>query len=72
MAVRSEAPIYAEDEVLEKAGVSLDVETENSSLEESQEKQVNEEELEGLSAFTDFIDSLDLEDIGNEGKKPDQ
>jgi|TARA_B100000678_G_C18200649_1_gene499326 bifunctional DNase/RNase len=72
LAVRSEAPIYAEDEVLEKAGVSLDVETENSSLEESQEKQVNEEELEGLSAFTDFIDSLDLEDIGNEGKKPDQ
>jgi hypothetical protein len=72
LAVRSEAPIYAEDEVVEKAGVSLDVEPENSNLEESEEKQVNEEELEGLSAFTDFIDSLDLEDIGNEGEKPDQ
>ena len=72
LAVRSEAPIYAEDEVVEKAGVSLDVEPENSNLEESEEKLVNEEELEGLSAFTDFIDSLDLEDIGNEGEKPDQ
>jgi hypothetical protein len=72
LAVRSEAPIYAEDEVVEKAGVSLDVEPENSNLVESEEKQVNEEELEGLSAFTDFIDSLDLEDIGNEGEKPDQ
>ena len=67
LAVRSEAPIYAEDDVVEKAGVSLDFERENSSDEEGEEGQVNEEELESLSAFTDFIDSLDLEDIGNQG-----
>lgn len=67
LAVRSEAPIYAEDEVVEKAGVSLDFEKQDSSDEEGQGKQVNEEELESLSAFTDFIDSLDLEDIGNQG-----
>jgi|TARA_B110000263_G_scaffold244822_1_gene253417 bifunctional DNase/RNase len=67
LAVRSKAPIYAEDEVVEKAGVSLDVEPENSNSEEPEKKQVNEEELESLSAFTDFIDSLDLEDIGNQG-----
>ena len=67
LAVRSEAPIYAEDDVVEKAGVSLDFERENSSDEEDEEGQVNEEELKNLSAFTDFIDSLDLEDIGNQG-----
>ena len=67
LAVRSEAPIYAEDEVVEKAGVSLDFEKQDSSGEEDEGKQVNEEELEGLSAFTDFIDSLDLEDIANQG-----
>ena len=67
LAVRSEAPIYAEDEVGEKAGVSLDFEKQDSSEEDDEGKQVNEEELEGLSAFTDFIDSLDLEDIGNQG-----
>jgi len=67
LAVRSEAPIYAEDEVVEKAGVSLDVEKQNSSNEEGDGVPVNEEELESLSAFTDFIDSLDLEDIGNQG-----
>lgn len=67
LAVRSEVPIYAEDDVVEKAGVSLDFERENSSDEEDEEGQVNEEELKNLSAFTDFIDSLDLEDIGNQG-----
>ena len=67
LAVRSEAPIYAEDDVVEKAGVSLDFEKQDSSEEDDEGKEVNEEELEGLSAFTDFIDSLDLEDIGNQG-----
>ncbi|MBS22107.1 MAG: hypothetical protein CL739_08475 [Chloroflexi bacterium] len=67
LAVRSEAPIYAEDEVVEKAGVSLDFEEQDSTDEKTEGNEVNEEELESLSAFTDFIDSLDLEDIGNQG-----
>ena len=67
LAVRSEAPIYAEDEVVEKAGVSLEFEEQDSTDEKTEGNEVNEEELESLSAFTDFIDSLDLEDIGNQG-----
>tara|TARA_B100001123_G_scaffold410905_1_gene506554 strand:- start:77 stop:607 length:531 start_codon:yes stop_codon:yes gene_type:complete len=67
LAVRSEAPIYAEDEVVEKAGVSLEFEEQDSTDEKTEGNEVNEEELERLSAFTDFIDSLDLEDIGNQG-----
>ena len=67
LAVRSEAPIYAEDEVVEKAGVSLDFEKQDSSEEDDEGKEVNEEELEGISAFTDNIDSLDIEDIRNQG-----
>jgi len=67
LAVRSEAPIYAEDEVVEKAGVSLEFEEQDSTDETTEGNEVNEEELESLSAFTDFIDSLDLEDIGNQG-----
>ena len=47
LAVRSEAPIYAEDEVVEKAGVSLDFEKQDSSEEDDEGKEVNEEELEG-------------------------
>ena len=37
LAVRSESPIYAEDDVVEKAGVSLDFERENSSDVEGEE-----------------------------------
>ena len=67
LAVRSEAPIYAEDEVVEKAGVSLEFEEQDLTDEKTEGNEVNEEELESLSAITDFIDSLDLEDIGNQG-----
>ena len=67
LAVRSEAPIYAEDEVVEKAGVSLEFEEQDLTDEKTEGNEVKEEELESLSAFTDFIDSLDLEDIGNQG-----
>ena len=64
LAVRSQVPIYAEEKVLEKAGVLLDKEGEVSA------EQINEamakpspEELEKLSPFRDFIDSLDMEDF---------
>ena len=64
LAVRTNAPIFAEDDVVERAGVSLDVESESMDAEESQTSPVAEEELERLSAYTDFIDSLDLDDLG--------
>ena len=69
LAVRVEAPIYVEDEVLERAGIILDKETgkpiipgDNEGLEKP--SAVKEEELKRLSAFTDFISTLDLEDLG--------
>ena len=72
LAVRVEVPIYAEESVLDKAGISLDKveEAERMAAEESEQeagekdKKTSEDELKRLSAFSDFIDSLDLEDFG--------
>ena len=69
LAVRTNAPIFVEEDVVERAGVSLDVESDESEsmdAEESQTSPVAEEELERLSAYTDFIDSLDLDDLGKD------
>ena len=74
LAVRAKVPIYANEEVLDKAGIHLDKETgkplgqetasDGSPLEPQAE--VKPEELKSMSAFTDFIDSLDLEDFGKQ------
>jgi bifunctional DNase/RNase len=71
LAVRVEVPIYAEESVLEKAGISLDkveeaermASEENAASKEGRGKKTSEEELKRLSAFSDFIDGLDLEDF---------
>ena len=68
LAVRVDAPIYAEEGVLEKAGILLDKETgkllsEPKEMEGADLKQVSEEEMKKMSAFYDFINSLDLEDF---------
>jgi hypothetical protein len=71
LAVRVEVPIYAEESVLEKAGISLEKveEAERTTAEEKEAggegkgKKTSEEELKRLSAFSDFIDGLDLEDF---------
>ena len=67
LAVRVEAPIYAEDDVLDKAGVAIDQETGKPIIggepEEKATVKMTEEELERLSAFKDFIGGLDLEDF---------
>ncbi len=71
LAVRVDVPIYAEESVLDKAGISLDrVEeaekfaAEEKGLEaEGKGKKISDEELKRLSAFSDFIDTLDLEDL---------
>ncbi len=77
LAVRVDVPIFAEDEVMEKAGVHLDKETGKAivgdSLKEASERSgspMAESEIKSMSAFTDFIDSLDLSDFeeGEEGK----
>ncbi len=71
LAVRVEVPIYAEESVLEKAGISLDkieeaegiTAEEKKAGEEGRGKKTSEEELKRLSAFSDFIDGLDMEDF---------
>jgi bifunctional DNase/RNase len=68
LAVRAQVPIFADESVLEKAGVKLDEEgqidsvTGTQSIEETRE--VSPEELEKLSPFRDVIEGLDLEDFG--------
>ena len=70
LAVRVDVPIYAEDQVLEKAGILMDKETGKPILPgepvagaEGEAPEVKEEDLRRMSAFTDFINSLDLEDF---------
>ena len=63
LAVRVGAPIYAEESVLEKAGIILEEETGKSVPEGKSEAKVDEQELKGLSAYKDFINTLDLEDF---------
>jgi len=67
LAVRVEVPIYAEETVLDKAGILLDKETGKPfplEREGASGDKVSEEELRKMSAFYDFINTLDLEDFG--------
>jgi bifunctional DNase/RNase len=65
LAVRVQVPIYAEETVLERAGVQLDQEGQpiDRTLQQEPMGKVNEEELQRMSAFRDFIESLDLDDF---------
>jgi bifunctional DNase/RNase len=70
LAVRIEAPIYAEESVLDKASILLDKETGKPLMEEGEVgeggrkgKKVSDEEMKRMSAFHDFINTLDLEDF---------
>jgi bifunctional DNase/RNase len=68
LAVRTDAPIFAEEAVLDKAGILLDEETGKPVMEEGEEvdtkdKKVSEEEMRKLSAFHDFINTLDMDDF---------
>ncbi|MCJ7831704.1 MAG: bifunctional nuclease family protein [Dehalococcoidia bacterium] len=62
LAVRADVPIFAEESVLDKAGVVLDGDR------VVDKDTVDPEELERMSAFRDFIESLDLDDF--EKRKP--
>lgn len=74
LAVRAEAPIFAVDEVVEKAGVEMDEESGKPILPSGETpdtpRPLREEELKSLSAFTDFVDTLNLDDLGREEKPP--
>jgi bifunctional DNase/RNase len=65
LAVRVQAPIFAEDGVLEKAGVALDGEASAESESAAEPAPaVREEEAKKLSVFRDFINTLNLDDLG--------
>lgn len=69
LAVRVDVPIYADESVLERAGILLDKETGRPIMEEAEtsegkgKREVSEEEMKKMSAFHDFINTLDLEDF---------
>ncbi len=67
IAVRSEVPIFADESVMDKAGIYLDQETGKPTAETGETniegKKISEEEMKKLSAFKDFINTLDLEDF---------
>ncbi len=67
LAVRAEAPIYAEETVLDKAGIILDKETGKPIPEEREAggkgKKISEDDMKKMSAFYDFINTLDLDDF---------
>ena len=59
LAVRLSVPIFADESVLEKAGIIIDPETGKPAP----ARDIPPEELEKMSAFRDFIESLDLSDF---------
>ncbi|MFH1016008.1 MAG: bifunctional nuclease family protein [Chloroflexota bacterium] len=68
LAVRAEVPIYADESVMDKAGIILDEETGKPVVDETEEglgkdRKVSEEEMKKLSAFYDFINTLDMDDF---------
>ena len=74
LAVRADAPIFASDSVVEKAGVELDDETGKPVTPSDDSREgapMSEGELNRLSAFTEFVSTLDLDDLG-QGEKPNQ
>jgi bifunctional DNase/RNase len=63
LAVRAKVPIFAEETVLDRAGVLLDKDGEQVQEASGARRQIAPEELERMSAFKDFIESLDLDDF---------
>jgi uncharacterized protein len=65
LAVRVKVPIFVDETVMDRAGVHLDDDTEDTDSEDDVERgdsgSIPEERL---SAFRDFIDTLDLDDFG--------
>jgi bifunctional DNase/RNase len=72
LAVRVRVPIFAEEAVLDKAGILLDRETGKPIAPGDvggEAASVGEVELGWTSAFTDFIAGLDLDDLGKGGSQ---
>ncbi|MBN1644136.1 MAG: bifunctional nuclease family protein [Dehalococcoidales bacterium] len=69
LAVRVQVPIYAEEDVLDRAGIWLDKESgkmvpdEGDKMKFEEGKKPSEEEMKKMSAFYDFINTLDMDDF---------
>ena len=68
LAVRAQVPIYADESVLDRAGIFIDREqdevvTPAGAGGSEPTSRVNDDELEKMSAFKDFIEGLDLDDF---------
>lgn len=68
LAVRVQVPIYAEETVLDRAGIWLDKETgkivpDEGDKPKEEGRKPTEEEMKKMSAFYDFINTLDLDDF---------
>jgi len=61
-------PIFAEEAVLDKAGIIIDPTTGKPAPARENPADVSPEELERMSAFREFIESLDLSDF-DKGKQ---
>ena len=74
LAVRSDVPVYAEETVLDRAGIIMDRESGIEATGEEVSGDITEGQggkfvdEQGLAAFDSFIDTLDLDDFDN--KKP--
>ncbi len=66
LAVRVQVPIFADEAVLEKAGVKLEAAGEAAEDATAAARELTPEELEKLSPFRDVIEGLDLEDFGKQ------
>lgn len=63
LAVRVQVPIYADESVLDKAGIILDRESGKLLPGKGEKGKISQEELEKLSAFSDFINTLNMDDL---------
>ena len=66
VAIRSDVPIFVEDDVVTKAGVVFEGQEEFETEDGLPQKPIDDQELESLSVFSEFIDSLDLGDLGDQ------
>jgi bifunctional DNase/RNase len=63
LAVRAGVPIYADEAVLEKAGIFLDKESGKPLPASGDAEKLSQDELEKLRPFSDFIETLNLDDL---------
>ena len=70
LAVRVKVPIFAEETVLEKAGIVIDPTTGKPTPARENPSDVSPEELERMSAFREFIEGLDLSDFDKGKQSP--